>query len=286
MNDGDPDLLGLSEDDARRQTVTVLNPVVQGAASLRTSLIPEMLRIVARNRNRGWNGPIRLFQIGAAFLAKPEEVLPREAERVALLWNGPAKAPHFAERQRDLDLFDVTGDLDAILESLGIRCMRTTDAPQPYVRAGSGFRLQVGEAELGYGGEIAPPLRRHLDLESPVFIVELEFDRLCSAMPRTRRFRAISPYPPVRRDLSLVVPRRISYERIVAILQRNLGDLLESHELFDVYAGEGLPAEHVALGIRLALRSSEETLKDRKVDGLISKLLADLEAAHGIRLRA
>jgi phenylalanyl-tRNA synthetase beta chain len=65
-----------------------------------------------------------------------------------------------------------------------------------------------------------------------------------------------------------------------------IGDLLESCELFDVYEGEELPADSVALGVRLSLRSGSGTLKDARVDRLVGKLLDELQAGHAISLRA
>jgi phenylalanyl-tRNA synthetase beta chain len=286
FRDDDPDALRLPEDDARRTTVAVLNPVVQGEARLRTTAVPEMARTVERNRRRGWTGPIRLFQIARTYQGRSGETLPDEREQLVVAWSGPARPLHPDEPGRPVDPYDALGDLEGVLGGLGIECARRPDAGEPYLREGSAVELRHGERRLGLAGEVAPTVRRALDVEDAVLIAEIDLEALVATSEGVARYTPFSAFPPSRRDLSLVVPESVAWAEIEATVAESLDPLLESCELFDVYRGDDLPGGTAAYGVRLTLRSPKGTLKDKHVDKQVSRLLAALEERHGIRLRS
>jgi phenylalanyl-tRNA synthetase beta chain len=244
-----------------------------------------MARIVERNRRRGHVGPVRAFQIARCFEAHPDAALPRESRQLVVAWSGPIRPLHFDDPERSVDLLDALGESDALLDHLRIGAQRTSvDATLPW-RAGSVVEYRAGENVVGRVGELAPAVRRALDVEPPVLLAEFDFDALLEARESTPGWKPSSAYPPVRRDLSLVVPRRVSWASVREVVESATQDLLESCELFDVFEGGDLPEESVALGVRLSLRSTKGTLKDARVDRLVAKLLDDLESAHAIRIR-
>jgi phenylalanyl-tRNA synthetase beta chain len=55
--------------------------------------------------------------------------------------------------------------------------------------------------------------------------------------------------------------------------------------LFDLYRGQGLPADHVSYAIALVFRHPEQTLTDQEVEGTIQKMLINFEKSLGARLR-
>jgi phenylalanyl-tRNA synthetase beta chain len=281
MPDDDPQTLGLAPDDARRRAVRVLNPVVAESASLRTTALPEMLRILDRNRRRGLTGPIRLFQLERCFLAS-EAPLPQEREGLSLLWAGPVQPAHFLVSQRAHTLFDALGEIEALLASEGLVATRRSVALEPYHRAGSSVGLALGDRWLGSVAQLDPRIALRFDLEEPVFVAELDWDVLRAAVAASgiRKFEPISSFPPVRRDLSLLVPLTVPYAEVCDVVRGGLGVLLESLEVFDLYQGSQVPAGQRAIGLRLSLRSQEGTLKDAKVDALLARVLEQLALRH------
>ena len=147
-----------------------------------------------------------------------------------------------------------------------------------------GFRHDTGL--VGRIGELAPAARRALDVEPVVLLAEFDFAALADAREAVPAWSAVSAYPPVRRDLSLVAPRSVRWSEVRAVVEEVAGDILESCELFDVFSGGDLPDDTVALGVRLSLRSTKGTLKDARVDRMVGKLLDDLQSSHAIKLRA
>ena len=288
MPESDPDALLLHAGDPRRRTVSVLNPVVQGEQTLKSTAVGEMARIVERNRRRGHTGPIRLFQIARNFRARTDDALPSETDHLLVAWSGPARPAHAEESSREVDLFDALGDLESLLGQLRVRASRAAhveESSPTWLRSGSAVELRSGEVCLGSIGEVAPRVRRALDVEQTLVIAELSLDRLFEARATTPRFAPFSSYPASRRDLSLVVPRSVDWASIEEIVRTQCGELLESAELFDVYVGADLPVDHEALGVRLSLRSLDGTLKDKRVDALLEQLLHRLEQELGVHLR-
>lgn len=285
MEEGDPARLGLPADDPREHAVRVMNPLTADQGQLRTSALPEMLRILDRNRRRGWVDPLRLFQLGRCFLPREGAPLPAEPEQLVLTWSGPAQLPHATVPARPADLYDVLGELEGLLESLGIVSSRLPGQREPYHLPGASLGVATAAGLLGSVGQVAPRVVAAFDLDQPVYCAELSLNALSAALPRERRYQPISPYPPVRRDLSLVVPAGVDYGAVAALVREVFESLLERLDLFDVYEGPGIPTGARALGVRLVLRSHEGTLKDRKVDALIQALLQRLHAGHGVELR-
>lgn len=286
MRDGDLHALDLADDDRRRRTVEVLNPVAQGESRLRSTALPEMLRTVGRNRSRGYRGPIRMFQLSRCFVGRDSDPLPEEPEALVVVWNGAAHPPHFLEPVRPFDLYDALGEVEGLLASFGVAVSRAEEANEPYLRLGASAVLQASGGPLGVLGELSPVVARRFDLRDVTLVAELGLGALERALPGRRDYRPVSPYPPVKRDLSLVVTRTLEYRKILDRLEDVLGEVLESVEVFDLYQGPGLEEGEQALGIRLVLRSEKGTLKDKKVDGLLGRLLEDLHTRYGVRLRA
>ncbi len=286
MESKDPDRLRLGEDDPRRSAVEVLNPLVAGEGLMKTSSLPEMLRFVDRNRRRAFSGPIRFFQLDRCFLKQQDEALPQEPEAVVMVWAGPAETAHFSREPRPVDLFDARGEIELALESLGIRPHCAPGQDESFYAPGSGAVVSDGSRELGRMGLLHPKVLKAFDLEGPVLHARLSLSALKEALPQGRSYQPVPIYPPVRRDLSLLVPKGVAYGAIAALLREEGGELLESLDVFDLYEGEGIGSAERALGVRLVLRSIKGTLKDKRVDQLLGKMLKRMELELRVKLRA
>jgi len=286
MEAADPDRLQLPEEDPRRRTIQVLNPLVAGEGHLKSISLPEMLRVVDRNRRRGWTRPIRLFQLDRCFLARAGEPLPEEPESVVMVWAGPPEEPHFSRSERVLDPLDAVGELEVLLHRLRIPMTIEPSPVEPFLAPGASARLATPEGiELGRLGLIQRRVLKAFGVDGPVLWARLPLAALLEAAPEGLRYRPIPVYPPVRRDLSLVLPARVGYGEVARVLERVGGEILESHEVFDLYQGEGIEPGYRAVGVRLVLRSAKGTLKDRRVDRLIASMLEELRESLGVRLR-
>ena len=281
-----PTRLRLADDDSRRKAVEVLNPLVAGEGLMKTISLPEMLRFVDRNRRRAFTGPIRFFQLDRCFLERQDQALPQEPEAVVMVWAGPAETAHFSRESRPVDPYDARGELELLLESLGISPRCLPGAEENFYAPGSGMRILDQERELGRMGLIHPKVLRAYDLEGSVLHASLSLEALQEALPEGKSYNPVPVYPPVRRDLSLLVPEGVPYGAIAELLRSEGGEILETLDVFDLYEGEGIGSAERALGVRLVLRSLKETLKDKRVDNLLGKMLKRLELELKVKLRA
>jgi phenylalanyl-tRNA synthetase beta chain len=117
----------------------------------------------------------------------------------------------------------------------------------------------------------------------PVWFVEVALPTETAA--EVRPFRLLPSHPASERDLALQVPEEVAAGTVRRTIAATAGELLESVDVFDVYAGPGMPPGVRSIGWRLRFRAGGRTLTDAEVDGAVARVLAALEEEHGVRLR-
>src|SRR5262249_7292492 len=137
--------------------------------------------------------------------------------------------------------------------------------------------ILAGSKALGWVGEIHPELAQDLDTAEPLAAAELDTQALLDAAPAQWIYVAPSPFPPVRRDLSMTAPESCAYEKIARTLRAAGGKDLESVSLIDIYAGEKIGPGKKSLTVSLVFRNAEKTLSDADVDKLFQKMVSELE---------
>src|SRR5690606_13482345 len=161
---------------------------------------------------------------------------------------------------------------------------RRSDAPHGHPgRSADVWRVDGGEARLGWIGELHPRLLRALDLDGPVLGFELDLAPLCRrAIPRPQ---ALSRYPSVRRDIAFVAPDTVPWSALEATIRRAGGPLLSEVRLFDRYLGKGVDPGFRSLATGLILLDKSRTLTDGDVDRAVAAIMAALQDEHGARVR-
>lgn len=278
----DLDRLRLAGDDPRRDPVRVLNPLVESDSHLRTTLLPSLLRVARENLNRQLDG-LSLFEVAAAFLRSKASELPREPLQLALVLargeeRGPWKstAPLF---------FDAKGIVERLLARLGRPCGFEPGAAQPYLHPGSACEIQLSGRKLGDLGGLHPEVAAAFGIDVPCVVAELELDRIGSLPERPMRYREVSPYPSIRRDLAVLVDRERSAGELREAIRGAAGGDLAAVELFDRYEGPGVPEGRVSLAFRLTFQSPDRTLEDADVTRRVDKVVRMLSQRFGGTLR-
>lgn len=256
--------------------VTLKNPLGDERGVMRTSLLPGLLDALRRARRRGVS-EVRLFAQGAKFLeGEPGSPLPDEVPSFAAVIAGH-RAAHLAKPQ-EVDVYDAKGLALEITERVTGRAARVS--PQPAERRatflhprGAGDVL-VGDTVVGCFGPIHPDVADLLDLDGACQLVELDvraLDRLGLATPK---HRPIPVLPAATRDISLVVHDDHTAGAVVDAIREAGGDLCESVEVFDLFRGANVPADHRSLTFHVIYRDPRaatdpekaKTLTDEEVD--------------------
>ncbi len=279
------DRLGLKKDDFRRRTVSILNPLSEEQAVMRSSLVPGLLHALHLNLTRQEKN-LRLFEIGKTFFAGKADELPEEIEMMAGLWSGVRRAPSWHGGEAEADFFDVKGIVESLFQELDIQKIAFTavsDGDCTYTRPGFSASIQAQGKQIGLLGEIHPRVRQRFELKRTAFIFEVTLDRLVPLVSETKRAVTLPRFPAVSRDVTLIVERRLEAGKILDRIEKMDEDLIEALQLFDVFEGRPIPAGRKSISFRIVYRSAERTLEDEEINRLhrqvTGRLLEEFKAS-------
>ena len=181
------------------------NPLAADRSVLRPTLLFGLLEALATNVRRQ-TPDVRLFEIGRVFEGRGAGELPREDTRVGVVLTG-LRAPRawHAPRAR-VDVFDVKGAVEGLVEALGRGEVSVEPATAPYLEDGRAATVLVQGTPVGTLGELHPDVQRAFDLPAPVFVAEVSLDAIEALPGRAVQYRPLARHPGVQRDLAVVVP--------------------------------------------------------------------------------
>ncbi len=268
--------------------VELANPIAPDKTVMRHSLLTNLLYIAAHNAR--FRESQQVFEIGNVYLPVEGQLLPDEPRRLAMLLTGRRRPVTWTGDVSDalLDYFDLKGIVDGLIEALKVDNVNFTRAAHPTFHPGRSAILRVGNAEIGPFGELHPIVARNFGLtDAPVMVAEFDLDALLSRI--NYQFFSIKPAPvtpPVYQDIALVVTDQTTATEVESVIVKAGGDLLKEVRLFDVYAGEPIPAGHKSLAYNLVYQTDEKTLTDKEVAKVHRKIVQAAEHQLGAKLRA
>jgi|AGTN01.2.fsa_nt_gi phenylalanyl-tRNA synthetase, beta subunit, non-spirochete bacterial len=268
----EPGRLGLSEGDPRRSVVKIINPLGDDQGYMRTSPVPDMLRVVAANINRKVED-IRLFESGRVYLNVNPGDLPDERKYICIGLCG------------DEDFFTLKGTVENLLEAYGIRGARFMPDASDYYHPGRKAGVYVKNDRLGEMGEVHPDIADKYGIGRRVYVAELSVAALCAHTDEALRYRPLPKFPAVERDLALTVGGEVSAGSLLECIKKNGGAYLESAALFDVYTDEKLGAGKKSLAFKIVLRAKDRTLTDGEANAARDAIVAAAAKATGAALR-
>jgi len=279
------DVLGLPADDRWRRFVRIRNPLAEDLSVMRTNLITGLLQGVRRNIHAG-NPDLKLFESGSVFYDRGPGVLPEEEERIGGVLTGLRYSGRWNEKGEEGDFHDVKGLLERMFQVLKTEeiLYRSGDCP-PFLHAGRSCRLEAGGEPLGFLGEVHPAVLDRMDIRQRVVAFELDLARLLALGGREIRFREITRYPAVSRDVALLVDGAMESADILRIVNESGEKELESAKIFDVYSGKGIPDGMMSIGVRMTYRSPEGTLTDDRVTSVHERIVDRLIAGTKGKVR-
>ncbi len=267
------------------QACRLRNPIDETRAQLRTSVLPGLLESLLRNLHHGVRS-VRLYEIGICFFAGDEDSRPIERERLGLVATGLLNERAWQEHHRPFGFYEMKGALEAVLEKLRLRRVAFEASPHEYLHPGQSARLLVEGEPIGDFGQLHPRVAAFLKFRQPVFVAELDLEKLLQKEGEAIRYQPLPKFPTVVRDFSLLVPQHVAYaeiERSIAAL--GIPEIVEVR-LFDVYTGPNIPAEKRALSISVRLRAEDRTLTEEEIAAIQTRLLVHLRERFQIELRA
>ena len=285
MNPAHYDHIRLAADDARRESVKLMNPFSDEQAIMRTLLLPSMLTAAALNMKRK-SHDLALFELAHVFKPLAGEKLPRETAHLCLLAAGEASFG-WTGRKQHRDFFWLKGVLEELFAKLHIADW-TIDAtaPEPFLHPGRCCNIYVDGEYLGYLGELHPLVQANYDLPLRACLCELNFELLVAKTGPAVQYQAVSKYPAVELDLALVAPQAVTAAAVEAILYRTGGQHLQKVELFDIYVGDQLGEGKKSLAYHLLFRDLARTLTADEINRYIEDMKECLKNELAVVLRS
>jgi phenylalanyl-tRNA synthetase beta chain len=271
----DLDSFAYPTDHEARSTVNVRNPLNDELASLRTSLLPGLLRSLRYNLNRGID-EVALFETGRVFFNRPwseDRRVPAQPERLGFAVIGKLGPDGSTTEARPADVFTATALWRTLAAALAIRDWKLEAASPPGFHPGRAGEIVAGGVSIGFVGELHPLTIGAYDLEGRVAAGELDLSALTSP-PRDWEFGEPSVYPPVVFDLAFEVPDQLPAADLIRAIQSEAPEVIEKVFVFDEYRGPGMGPGRKGLALRFTLRSSDRTLSGAEIDHYRQSIVA------------
>lgn len=262
--------------------VRLRNPVSELWDVMRNSAVPSMLRALEWNLNRN-ESSVRLVEFGRLYRAENSGF--QEPPTLTLGATGLARPRTFGEPGKPYDFYEFKGDLAQLLAAFEIHQLsyEARELP-PYYASGRSARVVADGAVVAYLGELDPKLAANRKLRQPVFIAEVQLDRLYKLGLRRPQHRALARVPAVHRDFSLLVPEGVAFEEVRAAVGRH--PELTALEPVEIFSGEQVPRGHYSLLLRATWQRSAESFTDDEVNQRAEQIVQDLRKKLGVELRS
>ena len=267
------DKIDLPKDSPLRDSLKILNPLGEDTSIMRTTILPSLLEILARNYSFR-NPSARLYELGRTYFKRPDG-LADEPKVLSLGAYGD-----------DYDFFTLKGAVETVLDGLRIPAARyVADRTNPSYHPGRCAKVYVGEKCLGTLGQVHPHVAANYGVDRELYAAELDFTALLSVMGPDPVYQPLPRFPAVSRDIAVVCDKTIPVGDLEDCVRRGAKGLLKAVELFDIYTGIGVPEGKKSVAFRLTLRSDDRSLTAEEADTDVKSVLAALESELGARLR-
>ena len=268
------DQIRLPKDCGLRNALRIQNPLGEDTSIMRTTALPSMLDILARN-SAYHNKSAKLYEMAKIYIPTEGEILPAEPKILMLGTYGAGET-----------FFTIKGELEAILTGLRMpKASYCAEKNNPSYHPGRCAKVAIGETEIGYIGQIHPLVAKNYGIDSEVYCAEINFTALLALRKPEPTYTPLPKYPTVTRDLAVVCDEEITVAQVEEVIEKSAGKLLRSIRLFDIYRGTGVPEGKKSLAFSLELRADDRTLTDTDSEQVISKVLEALKSSLNAILR-
>ena len=256
--------------------IALKNPIASNMSVLRSGLWGGLLDTLVYNLNRKQER-LRLFEIGAAYAASNGGY--SETTRISGLAYGDAVPEQWAEAARDVDFYDVKADVDLLTHGHA----QYVPATHPALHPGQSAHVLLDGKAIGWLGKLHPKWQQHYQLPRATVLFELDIALLLKR--DLAQYAEVGKFPPVRRDLAVVVDEKLPTQALLDTMQALKIPLVSDIALFDVYRGKTLGEDKKSLAFLVLMQDTQKTLTDAEADEVMAKLLASIVSQHHAELR-
>lgn len=258
----------------------IVNPLSLDMSVLTPILSMNLLQVVRNNYVR-FNKSLRIFELGKVF-RDSGSVLPDEKYVFAALVVGYSIEKKWWSIPIENNIFDLKGVIETIFEGINFKYV---PSDLPFFRKGKQAEIFANEKKIGFIGEFKSQILKQLDIDTPVFAVEVELESMSEILSTVKKFKPIPLYPPISYDISFIVSSRVKYGEIKQAIERMNLKYLESVEIFDLYQGKGIEKGKKSMSIRIVFRSKDRTLAEEEVRSYFDEIIELLKRDFSAEIR-
>ena len=265
-------------------SVTLANPIIEGASRMRQTLLPGLLNSIRHNLNHGIRN-VCLFETGRVFAVSSPGELPLEREAFALVATGGAMEADRAEVSCEVDFFDLKGALESAMEAMNLPALDFEMAAVKHLRPGQSAAISAVGTRVGSIGRLAETVAAAHKFRQPVFVAEVDLTALLEIKERPVLYSPLPRFPSIVRDVSLLVERKVTLADLLRAVRDQKVEQCVGAKFVGAYEGEGIPESKRSVTLRIEYRASDRTLRDEEVDEMHSSLLLALRLQFAAELR-
>ncbi|MDQ3878560.1 MAG: phenylalanine--tRNA ligase subunit beta, partial [Actinomycetota bacterium] len=253
---GDFDLLGLAADHPGRAAVPIANPMSEEEAILRTTLLPGLLRVIARNVAFRTSS-VAVYELARVYETRAEAPgeLPREPVTLAGAFSGPRVPQQWMTPAREWDFFAVKGLLEGLCSTLGVSGLTTDAAAGAPFHPTRAATLRIAGTTVGALGQVHPDVCARFDVPDGTVAFELAYAPVLAAISPSIEVGEQSRLPATNIDIAIVVPEEIEARRAAEGIAAAGAPEVQTVQLFDVYRGDQIEQGKKSLAFALQFRS-------------------------------
>jgi len=273
--------------------VRIMNPLSTDLNVMRQTLLFGGLESIQHNVNRKRQN-LRFFEFGNVYTYSPEkqnDENPMQAYKEQYhcgLWvTGKHVEGSWVHQNEDSTFYELSAYVENILRRIGLKPGMTVRKKSENDIFSAGIAIENrGGKTLVEMGIINKKLQKQFGIDNPVYYAELNWTQLMKVTKKNEvLYTEISKFPPVSRDLALLVDDNVEFAQIEQIARQTEKKLLKKVELFDVYEGDKLPAGKKSYAVNFILQDEEKTMGDKQIDAIMQKLIANLKKQLSAELR-
>ncbi len=261
------------------QPIEVLNKLSEEQGVMRQSMLFTGLEVCVHNINRRQRD-LKFFEFGKIYWK--DDTGYHEQERLALYISGNLESENWQSKSRKVTYFDLAQQVTNILQKSNLQAeqRKIDDSLFDY-----GMTLTEGKKRIGAMGKVKSAITKDFGLKQEIFYADLDAALLFNAANPKLVIEEVPKYPEVRRDLSLVLDRQVTFAEIKDLVLATEKKLIKELIAFDVYEGKNIPEGKKAYALGFVLLDATKTLTDEEIDNTMNKLMSAFEQKMGALIR-
>ena len=260
------------------EPLKLLDPITEDRNTLRYSMIPSLYKIYEYNNAREQKD-ISIFEIGKGFYKKGE--IYGEDTKLCVLMTGKYLLG-IENNKNNVDFYVIKGVAEEILEYLGYenRYSFIKEQMPKEMHPGQSAYINVNGTNVGIIGKIHPNITKE-----DVYVLEINLDELLQKKVGKMKYKEISKFPSIKKDLAFVVNKNMISKDIEKVIKNAGGSLLTKIEVFDVYEGSNLPEDKKSIAYSLTFLDNKKTLTDEEINNIMNKIIENVTTRCNAEIR-